>query len=854
MERKNGPPEQPRRNNERQGGVPYNQLAEDMAQHLADLQVPGANNEAGTREVSRTENETESIPGPLDPPQRQDGRERRNPYQQLAADMAQPLADLQVPGDNNETTRGDDGPTDGNEGLAGPQEPPPQERGGRQKRTTYQQLAADMAQPLAKLRVPGTSDDTGVINDVPTHQQNAASADQQEATARRTAPAISDERGSQQMQTQRQAIESIPHQESLSEYNPDASCGSGYESCRQSSLQPETRSERETQAFKSEGHESIAQQESLSEYNENASCGSGFYRSESNISDYSSVQTAEFESSYPGSFGTDGFRSKSPSEIDTSQEECYSQVDGEPYSKRAKPNPEVTEELSLSDTGKHCMESTTVGDVESPPRQESIPEVCSVESKQNEYFPLQSEGISTQNVDDHLRSRNVVSPFRSCLSSEFEHMNLVDNNSVETAARFGDSAERSSPVSLSNQEKSSKKDEEEREKYSVADSSVVGNDAAPYSTNVDNANVSTASTLSQGARPKTRVEIPRGKKHKTPKRNTKNSYTELAKHVAGDLSAMNSQIDHSEASTRRDADKRQSLRAQKLFDGSTVETAATSDAPSMHVPSLAPPLEVEQRDIPQQPSLIHEEGHRRRNVRDQRENYSLETADTRSTSRETPGADAAAEHRSLVEEQQRLIDNMAPELQSMVIEMMQRDEEEQGGHVLMQWNPPVPPRVMPQGRNANQGACAEGASKKSGGKKSRKGQKNKGHYLELAGIIAPQLAAVNAAMVNGHAEGKQGTTRRGRADENHPGFTHGAMAELPDQEHETARPRDHQLANRDAGISSREQSHAHMSLPHSGTSRREAVDGRGAFSLVETVRNSSQSRRNGNRSHGRCFF
>lgn len=40
MERRNAAPEQGRGNNERQGGVPYNRLAEDMAQPLADLQVP----------------------------------------------------------------------------------------------------------------------------------------------------------------------------------------------------------------------------------------------------------------------------------------------------------------------------------------------------------------------------------------------------------------------------------------------------------------------------------------------------------------------------------------------------------------------------------------------------------------------------------------------------------------------------------------------------------------------------------------------------------------------------------------------------------------------------------------------
>ncbi|KAL9958049.1 hypothetical protein ACROYT_G035015 [Oculina patagonica] len=41
-----------------------------------------------------------------------------------------------------------------------------------------------------------------------------------------------------------------------------------------------------------------------------------------------------------------------------------------------------------------------------------------------------------------------------------------------------------------------------------------------------------------------------------------------------------------------------------------------------------------------------------------------------------------------------------------------------------------------------------------------------------------------------------------------------------------------------------------MSLPHSATSRRERTGGRGASSLGDNVRTSSQRRGNGNRSHG----
>lgn len=831
MERRNAAPEQGRGNNERQGGVPYNRLAEDMAQPLADLQVPGVNNGSGTSDNGQNENETESLPGPLEPPQGRHRRQRRTPYRQLAADMAGPLAELQVPGASNDGETSKDGQVKSevenrHDVTSGDQ----QERtAGRRGRNHYLELAADMAGPLAEVR----------------------------------APAISDERGSQWPQTDRHASESSPFQESLSEYNPDATCGSGYESesYRHSSLLSEARSEGETGTFRGEGTESLAEQESLSEYNENASCGSGFYRSECSISDYqSSVQTAEFESTNLGSFTADrgGFRSKSPSEIDTAQEECHSQVDGEPFSKRTKPNPEGTEELSLPPLGTSYAESTSIGDVEF----ESTPEVCSVESKLNESLPVQGEEkITTQNIEDHSRSRNVVSPFEPRLTSEFEHMNLADNNSVGSGASFDSSAECSASVSQSNHEvrvcksipKSPKKDEDRYAVGKSTDSSVVGNDFASCSTNADSANVSTTSVLSQGARPKTSANVPRGKKHKTPKRNTKNAYTELAKVVASDLSAMNSQIDNSHAKTGRADGERKSVTQRELFDGSTIETA-TPDGPSLH----APPLEREQHDTSQQPSLINKDGTIGSDVHHQGKNVSGEIADSRATSRRRHDANAAAEHRSQVEEQQRLIDNMAPELQAMVIEMMQRDEEERGGHVLhvTHMDPPVPPRTQPQGRggNANQGACAEGALNQSGGKKSRKGTKGKRHYVELAGIIAPQLAAVNAAMVNGHA----------RTDEDHTGAAHSAVEGSPDQERETnpidttgargtdARSCDHPVTNGCAEKSPRDQSRAHVSLPPTATNGRETTDGRGAYSLVDNARTSPQRRVNGNRNHGRC--
>ena len=834
MEKRQEAPEQARGNNERPGGVPYNRLAEDMAQPLADLQVPGVNNRSGESDdrLPETEIENESLPGPREPPQGRHRGQSRTAYQQLAADMAAPLAEQQVPGARNDGETSSDGQV--KREVENRRDVTSVDQQGtkmtkKRGRHHYLEIAADMAGPLAQVR----------------------------------APAISDDRGSERPQSDRQATESTPHQESLSEYNPDACCGSGYDSdsCRHSSSLLDARSERGSEACQDEVFESVVAQESLSEYNENASCGSGFHRSEYCVSDYqSSVQASEHESANQGSFAADFgvFRSKSPSEIDTVAEDCYSQVDGEPFSKRTKSSPEVTEELSLPRSEPSYTKPTTASDVQF----ESIPEECRAESKLNGSPAVQGdEKGSAQKIEEHPRARNVISPNESRLTSEFEHMHLADSNSAETGASFNSSVERSDPVSHSDHEmyvyesnpESPTKDDGGYAVGKSADSSVVGNDFDSCSTNVHSANVST-SFLSQGARPKTRPNLRRGKKHKPPKQNTKNAYTELAKVVASDLSVMNSQIDKSHAKPCRAEDEKKSLGRQQLFDGGTVETT-TSGPASLH----ALPSEREQRDAAQHPSLVNKSGTRRNEVQDQGGN--------RATSRRKRDTKAAAEHRSQVEEQQRLIDNMAPQLQAMVIEMMQRDEEERGVHVLRDM-PLNPPRTLPQGRggNVNEGACAKGGLNQTGGKKSRKGPKSKGHYVELAGIIAPQLAAVNAAMVNGHTEGELGAAGHKKTDGNFTGnaeaprgVTRSAVEKTLDPEAETtpmdttgARvtdtpSRDHRLSNGCAATSSRDQSRAHVSLPPA-TNGRETIDGPGAFSSVDSVKTPSQRRENGKRS------
>ena len=99
--------------------------------------------------------------------------------------------------------------------------------------------------------------------------------------------------------------------------------------------------------------------------------------------------------------------------------------------------------------------------------------------------------------------------------------------------------------------------------------------------------------------------------------------------------------------------------------------------------------------------------------------------------------------------------------------LIRRDEEELwGGHVLhdVPFQPPIPPREQARTyeQNNSQEASVQGASQKSGGKNSKKGKKKKGHYVELAGLIAPELAKLNGVM-NGHSEEHETTATNGAA-------------------------------------------------------------------------------------------
>ena len=971
------PNDRARRNNERERRVPpYQQLAADMARPLADLQVPGNTGSDAERTEHRdvrtnidgtTENTMDTHQESHEQAQEKKKRKGKvNSYRQLAEDIAQPLAELRVPGASNErAAQHEDGQEPNAQGRERNQleQTIPQNRqlgevqalgnrnanreaassvdgrneseiesnrssvGNKQEvrgRKHYVDIATDISGQLRGLRVPGISDERDLHREARTQaerhvtesvpQQQSLSEydpdascgsgyDGYESCGRLSAEELQSERdqglqwasigegespksfpqqeslseynpdatcgsgyeyescgrltkySAEEMQSARdqelqcasigegESAKSFPEQESLSEYNPDATCGSGieYESCRHSSGQLETHSEGGMECEQgsrqpSEAGESFAHQESLSEYNENATCGSGSYRGEfDTFAEYSNVhpQTGSFESGNQETCGSYGFSSKLPVERETdldacTKEEkntqlgsCYSQPDGEPTSKRSKLNPEVTDQqFSLSHHERFDTETSSVGSVEFPRSQGSTSGMSSVESEHFEPFAgADSWESELQDNVVHSRARN-----DKCLSSKFEHMNLEDSNGVErsTVSDYSTNSQSNQGRDLHEKTRTLPKDMEDgRERPN------------------DDDNTSMASGYPQGARPKTNVKLPKRNKPNIPKPNTKNAYAELAKNIAGDLSAMNVKLEDTKPRDHRVTDERSAARRQDLVDGSAVKTEKENEASLC----TSVPAQREQQDS-QQPSLINDERlTRSRDVRSDMEDTPMtdgvQSGDshTRATSQQTHTAsrrtretrEAAERRRQELEEQQSLVDNMGPELQALVIEMMLRDEEELGGgHVLhgTNLNPPVPPRLQYQrrGEDRHQRESVQGASQQSGGSKSKKGKKSKRHYVELAGIIAPELAAVNEALMNGHSEKTEHSTERGnREEDSYVGGGH-SLGQVERVSHRSGasivdiNSRDQRLGN---GMSSCDESRIQTSLPPSTANQRQ---------------------------------
>ena len=918
-ERRTGDREQTREINERRGTNAYQQLPAAMAQPLAVLQVSGANNETSARPQTelnvdgREETAVEKQQNVRE--QSQDVNERRktlNPYFQLAADTARPLAELQVFGDSNtgrETSRINDSKIESEIEYDQGGKPEAPSKGKQKPRNHYVDLAADLSRPLGELRVPSISDDrasqqeAGLQSQFQTTESVARQGSLSEYDPNATCGSgffRDRSNGSEEwsISSQSEATESsiFPRQESLPEYNPDATCGS---TCRplSSYADEEMQTEGELNSWgQREATESSSYQESLSEYNPDATCGTGYWQQASavmdsftaqeslakNGTDHSGVQSdteglgskeTSWTGDFPKSLAENDTHPSATEEEDGNQQKdsYYSKQDGEPCTKKPKPNPEVPDHLSLSSHPEHFHEETgpsfgsalTLG-------QGSISEMSSTMSEQ---FKSMTTEDTQENVllNDGARSRDT-----ECLSSEFEHMNIDEYDGVEpsTVSYSSVTSQTSDNVdSLKSATQESLKDIENGASYSSGFETQVHNQVpAPMNENAEVAgavsgeSLTSVNSIPQGARPKTKVKVPKGKKNKTPKQNTKNPYNELAKTVSADLSALNIKMDNSRSGKSTGNHLRDDFRDQELLDGGSSQAAGTSNSSGNVSRSEFGQVNARQQPSEEQLNRPHE-GNQSEDwslsgdgaqLSDQRTNVvsqhthatsqnkdftSQQTQTSSRRSRNSPEARAAAEYcRQQVQEQQKLIDNMAPELQALVIEMIRRDEEELGGgHVLrdVHFQPPIPPREQAgtYEQTNSQEASVQGASQKSGGKKSKKGKKKKGHYVELAGLIAPELTKLNGVM-NGHREEHETTAANGAAGiDRSDGANQGAVGHSPHEENGSLQGMRHNGAYSNSpgpsyqgawGGSSRGQSHVQSSQPN------------------------RQRRGNGNHSMGKC--
>ena len=899
------------RNRASRSGNHYHQLARDTAQALAELQVPDASNEIISSN-ERGGNESEARQRVREETQRVNVRRRANHYHQQAADTGQPLAELQISSASNfdsEAVNSVDGRIESESHTARDKQQI-SAKGKRKGKKHYLEVAKGTSGALAELRTPCTSDDwtsqqeAGLQSQLQTTQSVACEESLSEYDLNATCGSgffRDRSNGGEEwsLGSQNEATESstFPRQESLCEYNPDATCGSTSRPLS-SYADEEMQTEGELNSCgHREASESSSYQESLSEYNPDATCGTGYWQQASavmdsftgqeslskNDTDYSSFKSdtekiVSTESCWTGETPkplpaeTDTHHSTVAEEDGSQQNNSYhSKQDGEPCTKKPKPNPEVTNHLSLSshpehfheETGPSCCSALALG-------QGSISEMSSTMSEQ---FKAMTTEDTQENVflNDGARSRDT-----ECLSSEFEHMNIDEYDGVEpsTGSYSSITLQTTENVdSLKSATQESLKDIENGASYSSGFETDVHNQVpAPMNENakvagtVSGESLTSVSSIPQGARPKTKVKVLGGKKNKTPKQNTKNPYNELAKTVSADLSALNIKMDNSRSGKSTGNHLRDDLRDQELLDGGSSQAAGTSNSSRNVSTSEFGLVNARQQPSEEQLNRPHDGNQsedwsllgdgaqlsdqstnvvsQHTHATSQNKDFTSQQTQTSSRrSRNSPEARAAAEYcRQQVQEQQKLIDNMAPELQALVIEMIRRDEEELGGgHVLhdVHFQPPIPPREQAGNceQTNSQGASAQGRSQQSGGKKSKKGKKKKGHYVELAGLIAPELTKLNGVM-NGHREEHETTAEHEAAGiDQSDGANQGALGNSPHEENGSLQGMRH--------------NGAYSNSP--GPSYQGAWGGSSrGLSHVQSSQPNRQRRGNGNHSMGKC--
>lgn len=793
----------------------------DIGQPLAEFQVASNDIERASQNqgtISRStssEDEMDELDEQFYRLQERNRQPRvRRDYLQRAADISGPLAELQVPGtniiDNDTINTANGGAVASENGRVG------NESGSRGDATTakkkkrcrkhYMDVAEQISGSLAGLHTPGTSDDRSFdeqarhhfrVDEAVGYDPGTSSLLRRESFGYETSchseePRLAQQESISEYNPNGSCFDSysrsvLQHEEllateqdlasggsitksaseQLSDCSPNVACRSGfeYEISRNSTSQIEARNDGE-QGMQ-QGSRELACQESISQHGVNDPCVSvsEVCRGKFDVfTDYSLPQTQGevLESAHSTTCpieGATGVAKCHKDERNIQLDSCQYQRDEEPSSKKSKLSEEVKSEKQWPSHNGGSDAQTSL-----PHRLNS--EMLSIQATHLEFVAREEiHEYDLQNNLPHSRERN-----NDSLSSEFEQMNLGDNTSVETGIAsdysigwrsdwnegtqalpggFEDGvSECSGRLDSANCDYISWQNPGPNDLYSSTD--------AQRLVTVENSSGSGNGLASVESNAWHKVLKD---KSKVVKPNTKSAYRELAQNISGDLRAVNLQLDRTKERKDRTEREQRPVNNLELCCGSTLLAGDTND-------SLSFPLETDQGNE-QEERRVTDPGRAGRSnnaVCDEMRvtpttcDSSSANSNQRIASSKNETHEAAELRRTQIEEQQKSTDNMGPELQALVIEMMQRDANELGGgHVLYcgNSNPPVPPRLQShrQGEDRRQGAAAHGSSQQSTGKKSGKKKKKTRHYKELAGLMAPELAALNATLTNGHGRG-----------------------------------------------------------------------------------------------------
>ena len=712
-----------------QGRHHYLQLAGDIAVSLAEIQVPQRiripeAEMTGSNEVMLVDESRQQATGDAT----WNRRGARN--LQITAGRGLPSSEPHIPRTGNcaedQTNQEDlENSTVSDQQAVSHQQPKP--RTNPQGRSHYIQIASHVAVSLSELRVPSTND--GAIRE-------------RENVVRHVEGIINGRESSGQIVSSRQGEkirETIPQQESLSEYNGDAICGTRcYDS--QEEAYPGDHSGSSSQVVASDSP-------SIMERNRFASTSSILQSSTHTFEDRTTSRSKEFQlQSVVGDVMLSNVRLENSSGFCVKEEgeTCYA----EPYTKKSKRNPEVSEEDALPVMGEVSLPE--VSKLSLPGEGvEARPEAC-MRTGSSEVEWHQSRGFESEQQEP-IRNPDSVknlpraqsrddSPTDSCLGAEFQSLNVAESDyrgalnvslpstrNEDTSFQKESSNDNSLPT-LNSPRSSQYRLTGRTSLYSTdALANVSRSPLAGNLTRVDremqlrsDAN-EPAGFRAQGSRPKTCQQQCKRSKFKPRTVKKKESHSSLSADIDGDCEAMNRQLGSPPVATN-------GFQRQGVVRGISKQN--------------------------ERPVGI------------------TETSRTTSRQQRDPVRTGHASQNA----QKSLADDMAPTLQALVIQMLEQDEERLGIHIVngIRLDQGAPPeghshwghRGVPHGPRGNPGerSCAVGASHQPQGKKTaKKSAKKKSHYVELADLISPELAVVNRTFTNqqqGRQQHQQAAERR----------------------------------------------------------------------------------------------